>query len=450
MAGGQPRQERTATIDDPVVIMLIFLTIYLGCWAIWKFGHTYIATAYGYLRYVEFYLFHLIGEVIELPGIGHLHDWIGGLCAPDGIVSLCRRDFSTVTWPEIANSSIYVNIFLAVVLVAYCVRLFMRANEIHPKIKFARSHNIKSFVKELMVARNPKDGKLLYPHLRMFSSLSLIETPIDDPMFGMSLTSKQFVFQHRLVVDWRSEGQGAWAPTLDRQKAALVFREQLGKHWTSSANLSPGETLLVAIAMPRVAATDTALNDKDFKEALAATDDMIRFCWEQFKPPASTKKKLKKGEVAPDEFAWLKPEIDLTKPREVIQKYIKYGAVRSIIEHHAFNRTVIFALFMQARRLGVLQPAEMRWLRFYDRGLWYVLETIGRQAGFAEAAGVLSHYLYEAKSGSSIVEPQLDKAVNGLEAAVGNFKFPDADRARYVAAAPKNTTDGKNDKPKGG
>lgn len=417
-----------------MVIIMIFLTIYGGCWAIWKFGHTYIATAYGYWRYVQFYFFHLIGEIVELPGISHLHEWIGGLCAPDGVVGLCRRDFSTVTWPEIANSSLYVNITLTVVLVAYCVRLFMRANDIHPKIRFARSHNIKSFVKELMVARNPRDGKLLYPHLRMFSSLNLIETPIDDPVFGMSLTSKQFVFQHRLVVDWRAEGQGAWAPTLDRQKAALVFREQLGKHWTSSTNLSPGETLLVAIAMPRVAATDTSLDDKDFKAALAASDDMIRFCWEQFKPPAPTKKKPKTGELEPEPFAWLKPEIDLTKPREVIQLYIKHRAVRSIIERHAFNRTVIFALFMQARRLGVLQPAEMRWLRFYDRGLWYVLETIGRQAGFAEAAGVLSHYLYEAKSGSSIVEPQLDKAVNGLEMAVSNFKFPDADKASYVGA----------------
>lgn len=432
MAGGQPRQERTATMDDPLVIMLILLTVYGGCWAVWKFGHTYIATAYGYWRYVEFYLFHLMGEVVELPGVSALHDWIGGLCSPDGVLGLCYRDFSTVTWPEIANSSFYINIFFVVVLVAYCVSLFVRANAVHPKIRFARSHNIKSFVKELMAAKSPKDGKLLYPHLRMFSALNLIETPIDDPLFGMSLTSKQFIFHHSLVMDWRAEGQGAWSPTIDRQKAALVFRGQLGKHWTSSANLSPAETLLVAIAMPRVAATDSELDDKDFKAAMAASDDMIRFCWEQFNPPVPAKKKGSK-ESEPDPYGWLKPEIDLTKPREVIQTYIKHKAVRSIIEHHAFARTVIFALYLQARRLGVLQPAEMRWLRFYDRSLWYVLGTIGRQAGFAEAAGVLSHFLYEVKAGVSIVEPQLDKAVNGLETAVNNFKFSEADKARYVA-----------------
>ncbi len=429
----QARQEKTVTMDDPLVILLIFCTVYGGLWALWKFGHTYIATAYAYCRYVEFYLFHLVGEVIRLPGVSSLHDWLAGLCSPDGVLSLCHRDFETVSWPEIADSTIYVNIFLIFVLVAYCVRLFMRANAIHPKLKYTRGHTIKTFVAELKNARNPRDGKLLYPHLRMFSALNLIETPLDDPMFGMSLTSKQFIFEHKLVTDWKQEGQGAWAPTLDRQKAALVFRTQLGKHWTSSANLSPAETLLVAIAMPRVAATNPELSDQHFKEALALSDEVIRYCWDQFVPPEPDTK-----EKPADPNAWLSPQIDLARPREIIKKYIGHKSVRALIERHAFNRTVICALFMQARRLGVLPPADMRWLRFYDRSLWYVLETIGRQAGFAEAAGVLSHFLYEAKAGTSIVEPQLDKAVNGLEMAVNNFKFPDADKVRYGAVPGAN------------
>lgn len=427
MAKRQPRQENTTTVDDPMVIGLVMVSIYGACWMSWRFGRAYISEVYAYVRYAEFYLFNLLGEWVSFPGIRHLHQWIGELCAPAHWAGQCTRDFASVSWSEIANSSLLVNIGLAVALVAYCARLFVRVQREHPKAKYARSHNLKTFIKELMGARNPADGKLLYPHLRLFSALNLIDEPLDHPVFGMSLTSKQFVFHHRLVVDWRAEGQGAWAPTVDRYKASLVFREQLGKHWTSSANLSPGETLLAAIAMPRVAATDVTLSDKEFKEALAASDDMIRFCWDQFQPPPASRRT--KGD---DQQSWLTPDIDLTRPREVIQKYIKHKAVKAIITRHAFNRTVIFALFMQARRLGVLPPAEMRWLRFFDRGLWYVLETIGRQASFAEAAGVLSHYLYESKSGASIVEPQLDKAVNGLESALANFKFPEEDKARYL------------------
>lgn len=430
MSGKQPGEGRTVSFDDPIFICAIIALMFGAGYAVWYFGHTYLSTAYAYVRYVEFYPFHLLGELVELPGISHIHRWLGGLCAPDGAISLCRRDFSTVAWYEIADSSLYVNAAILLGLVAYCVRLFLRANATHPKLRFSRAHTIKSFVNEQKTAVNPKTGKLLYPHLRMFSAIDLISAPLDDPTFGMSQTSKQFAYKNRLVIGWKQEGSGFWAPTLDRKKAAEVFRIQLGKHWTSSANLSPGETLLVAIAIPRVAATDTSLDDAAFDAAMASSDSVIRYCWDQFVPPNG------KAKAEGDPNAWLRPTIDLTMPREVIKRYIGTGAVQSILEHHAFNRTVIVALYMQARRLGVLQPAEMRWLRFFDRPLWYVLETIGRQAGFAEAAGVLSHYLYEAKSGGSLVEAQLDKAVSGLEAALNNFKFTDADKARYGPVDP--------------
>lgn len=436
----QPGQEKPMTADDPMFVGLIVIGLYLMGWAAWHFGHTHISTVYGYARYGEFYLLHLVGSMADIPGLSAIHGWIDGLCGPTGALSLCTRDFSTVSWAEISGSSLYVNLALVLLLVTYCVRLFMRANAVHPKMRFVRKHDIKSFINEQKTAVDPRTGRLLYPHLRMFSALNLIKAPLDHPVFGMSQTSRQFLFRHRLVAGWKQEGPDAWAPMLDRKRATDIFRDQLGRHWTSSVQLSPAETLLVAITMPRVAATDSALDDDEFKAAMEASAEVIRYCWDQFIPPAKGKK-VAKGERPVDPNAWLRPKIDLAKPREVIKRYIGHKAVQAIIQRHAFNRTVIFALFLQARRLGVLQPAEMRWLRFYDRQLWYVLETIGRQAGFAEAAGVLSHYLYEAKAGTSIVEPQLDKAVSGLDMALNNFRFTDADKARYEAGAVKSTGD---------
>lgn len=428
---------RTVSFDDPIFIGVMCLALYLTGWAIWYFWHTPISTIYGYWRYVQFYIPNLLGELANIPGVSHVHSWISGLCAPSNGIGLCTRDFGTVTWPEISDSSIYVNAFLLICLITYCVRLFVHTNKTHPKLKFTRSHNIKSFVAEQMAATD-KDDKLLYPHLRMFSAINLIDAPLDHPVFGMSQTSRQFVSINRLISDWRDEGSGIWAPTLDREKTAVILREQLGKHWTSSVNLSPGETLIIAIAMPRVAATDPSLDDKTFEKAMQDSRDMIAYCWSKFIPVAATEK-------AENPDAWLKPEIDLALPREVIKRYIGTKAVQSIIERHAFNRTVLFALVMQARRLGVLQPAEMRWLRFYDRALWYVVQTIGRQAPFAEAAGVLSHYLYEAKCGTGLVEPQLDKAVTGVDAAINNYKFTEDDKKKYESQAPAAETQSKKD-----
>lgn len=416
---------RTASFDDPLVVGMFAMGGYAAIWAAWYFGHAYIAMAYGYVRYAEFYLLHALGNVLRWPIVRTVHDWIAQLCMPSGLA--CRRNFASVSWEEISNSSLYVNLALMVVLLVWCVRMYFLARATHPKLRYERAHSLESFVAEQREARHPRTGKPLYPHLRLFSALNLIDAPLDHPVFGMSQTSRQFAFHHRLIAGWRQAPAGYWIPALDREAAAAVLRAQLGQHWSASSQLSPGETLLAAITVPRVAATDTALDDAAYRQALADSDAMLHYCWEQFKP-------RKDGN-----HGWLTPSIDLAAPRATIKKYIGAKAVQQVIGRHAFNRTVIVALFMDARRLGVLPPAEMRWLRFYDRPLWYVLETVGRQAAFAEAAGVLSHFLYEARAGGAIVEPQLDKAISGLEAALDNFKFSADDKARYQAQETENS-----------
>lgn len=412
--------EKSFTWDDPAILLGIFATIYIAGWATWYFAHEKISMIYMHIRYAQLWLLSALGGLAEIPGVTAVHDWVQEMCQPDGLASMCHRDFSTVEWQDISNSSLVMNVFFLLMMFVMCVRMFLRVNATHPKLNFTKTHNIKSFVKE---------NRKLYPHLRLFSEIDLISQPLDHPIFGMSLTSRQFAYHHRLINGWKEETDGSWTPSLDRIKAQQVFRKQLGGHWTSANGLSVGETLLVAIAMPRVAATDPSLDDAKFKSAMQDSDGLLSWCWGQFKPPVPTKDK--KADADGDPFAWLQPNIDLAYPRSIITKYAGYPTVKPLIYRYAYNRTIIFALFMQARRLGVLQPAEMRWLRFFDRGLWYVLETIGRQAAFSEAAGVLSHYLYESKSGIALAEPQLDKAINGLELAMTAFKFTEADKKRY-------------------
>lgn len=419
--------EKTFSFSDPGVLMGMFGAIYIMCWAAWYFAHQQISMVYMYIRYAQLWLIHALGSIIGgLPGVSTVHNWVQKMCQPDGLISVCHRDFSTIKWRDISDSSVAINIASLLILILISLRLFSKANRTHPKLNYTKNHNIKSFVKE---------SKELYPHLRMFSQIDLISEPLDHPVFGMSLTSRQFAYKYRLISGWKDMGDGSWTPTLDRDKATRIFRLQLGKHWTKSTDLSPGETLLVAIAMPRVAATDPTLNDEQFKSAMSDSEDLLNWCWDQFVPPSQPLKKTKDG--SGDPYSWLKPEIDLAKPRKIIRDHIEHPNVKAILDHHAFNRTVIFGLIMQARRLGVLQPAEMRWMRFFDRELWYVLQTIGRQGGFPEGSAVLSHFLYEAKSATALAEPQLDKCVNGLDLAMTTFKFLLADKTRYENEAPK-------------
>ncbi|WP_288501578.1 type IV secretion protein [uncultured Pseudomonas sp.] len=427
--GGQ----RSFTWDDPAILLGVMVVLYGGGWGAWYFAHDKISSAYAYIRYVELWIPSVLGELTSAPGFSSIAQWVAHLCAPSGLIGACQRNFASVAWSEITSSSLYINGFWLLVISVLSVRMFLRINRSHPKLKFSRTHNIKSFVEE---------NKAQYPHLRMFAELDLISQPLDHPVFGMSQTSRQFAYKHLLISGWKHQGDRSWVPTLDRDKTYEVMRRQLGQHWTRVANLSPAETLLIAIALPRVVATDTSLDDNAYRAAMADSERMIAWCWAQFAPSpgASGKGPSGKAKSTGEPYAWLKPDLLLDEPRAVIQKYIKHPNARAILHAHAFVRTILFAMFFQARRLGVLPPAEMRWLRFFDRDMWYALQTIGRQASFPEAPGILSHFLYECKAGVSLAEPQLDKAVNGLEQAMDAYRYTEADKERYETLATHAST----------
>jgi intracellular multiplication protein IcmP len=427
VAKGNPG-ERTFNWSDPPIIVGGAVVVILGFWLAWYLGHTQISMVYVYIRYVELWPVWVLGHVTGLPGLASVDEWMQRVCRPDGIFSLCHRNFATVPYSEIANSSAIVNGVLFIVLIWQTVKAIRYLLKVHPGFRFTRKHTIQSFVEE---------NKALYPHLRVFSALDLISQPLDHPIFGMSQTSRQFAFENGLIVGWQAEADGTFTPTLDREKTTLLMRQQLGKLWTKSTDLSTPEAIVLAIALPRVAATDATMDDKQYKAAMAESDAMIKWAWSQFVPPSDGVKKKKgkgKQDQAPaDPYAWLRPDIDSTEPRRVIQKWIGHPNNAAIIQKHAYVQTVLFRLMHETQRLGVLPPAEMRWMRFYNRRLWYVLENYGRSTGFAEGVAVMGHYLYEMKQGEAIVDPQLDKVVNGIESAMTAFRYEKKDVERYEA-----------------
>jgi len=431
MAANKPQAtDRTFQFSDPASLTVIFLIVILASWAAWYFAHKEISAVYVYVRYAQLWLINFIGAFVDLPGISNVHRWVQQMCAPESTILLCTRNFSTIQWSQISNSTILFNGLFLVVLIGWCFRMFRAVERQHPTFRFAKNHSLESFAKE---------NADLYPHLKLFTNLDLVSKPLDDPIFGMSRTSRQFVYQHRLLSGWQKMADGQYVPVLNREATTAVMLAQLGRHWTRSADLSPGETLLLAIALPRVAATDPSMDNASFEQALKESDDLIKWCWAHFVPPAPSKSSRgKKGAQSgggEDPYAWLRPAFDLTHPRKIIAKYIQHPIVAGIIAQHAFSSTILYACYMRAGNLGVFPPADVRWMRFYDRELWYLRSGMGRQVAFAEgSSAVYCHYLYEVKQGQAIVEPQIDKAISGLEQALHAFRYVQADKDAYERA----------------
>ena len=432
MASGASGSGNGRSVDDFTMILALLAGSVIAIFIAWLAFHTELSMAYTYVRRVELWWLDMIGAT-GLPGAAAVSKWFAKGCAASGLLERCTRDFSTMSWREITNLAFYVNVILLPFIMLFAFKIFANIQSKHPNNRFSKTFNVDSFVRE---------KKPLYRHLRMFDALDLIEAPLDHPVLGMSQTSRQFVYHHRLIVDngepgdgWIEEADGSVTPVLDRAKAERVLREQLGSVWTGVANLTPAETLLLAIAIPRVAATDGSLDDAAFKACLAESNEMVNWCWDQFKPPPKDSDKADKAGIATDPLAWLQPQIDLTVPRTVIARHIESKPMQAILGKHAYVRTILFAMFTAARSLGVLPPADMRWMRFFDRTLWYVLQNFGRQGAYVEGSAVHVHYLYEIKSNNPLIEPQLDKAITALDMALTAFRYRPSDRDAYRAGA---------------
>lgn len=400
--------------DDPVVLLSIMGIFGFLAWAIWYLFHTQIATGYVYLRYAQLYLFYVIGSSLDIWPLDSAAAWVEKYCAPESLGMACTRDFSQVKWDEISGSAVWFNVISLIILFVSCLLMFRSIVKHHPDLKFSKKHDLTSFMAEV------KDR---YPHLRVFTKIDLISKPLDHPIFGMSLTTRQFAKRKFLIRNWQEQEDG-WLPIIDVEKTKAVFTLQLGNIWRNVDGLTPSETLLLAIAMPRVAASDTTIPDEAYEAAKADTDKMLDWCWEQFVP---------EDDIDDKDDSWLCPDIDLTLPRAIIHKYIGTPTVQRVFKRHAYVRTIIWEMFTQARRLGVLAPCEMRWMRFYDREAWYLLQSIMRPSSFSEAPGTHCHYFYEAKSGEPIVEPQVIKAVSGLEEMIQSYLHSKEDMLAYEA-----------------
>ncbi len=72
-------------------------------------------------------------------------------------------------------------------------------------------------------------------------------------------------------------------------------------------------------------------------------------------------------------------------------------------------------MIYEARKLGVLAPTSIRWLKLYDRTLWAMIENVGRPSLFSESLGANAHYVVESIMGRAMHEPNFVVAIKGWE-----------------------------------
>jgi len=107
----------------------------------------------------------------------------------------------------------------------------------------------------------------------------------------------------------------------------------------------------------------------------------------------------------------------------LLKKHEGTKLVQQILSGHSYMLTVMASMLEGARQDGVQAASDFLWLKPIDRRLWYVLNNVGRQTPWCEAAGVFAHWIAEKEIGRGLRIPMVEEATNALELALKDIIY---------------------------
>lgn len=217
--------------------------------------------------------------------------------------------------------------------------------------------------------------------------------------------------------------------TLDKRKAFLALKENLGVRWTGLDDLTFDQKCCLAVITPHI-----------FGQVKVSRLLNRRICAlheQESKLPKSEQKALlervtKEVDEILDRYrdCFVTPHFDNTEFDEpydpIVSSFEELDSekdmfikgsdlIKDILLHHAYVKTVFFALIERSWTYGVLSSSELLWLKVVDRDLFYVLSQQGRTSSFIEVCGAWSHYLAEDTYGFKMITPQVNEGIRAID-----------------------------------
>lgn len=214
----------------------------------------------------------------------------------------------------------------------------------------------------------------------------LLKESITKGEWAMAMTPLQFARKYKLL-----NGK-----SLDEKRAHKLFASQLGHLWNGPERLNPETKAIFACLAAQIC------RDKD------GTDAALR----ELVVSITSGKPI------------------YTKSNALLKKYANDPRVLAVCNRHAYQATILIAMFEEGKAIGIFPPNHFLWMRPRRRHLWYVLNCVMRRTYFAEVSGVYAHYLAEKVAGHAIEMPYTNKAAPALELALRDIIFePDQSSA---------------------
>jgi intracellular multiplication protein IcmP len=227
-----------------------------------------------------------------------------------------------------------------------------------------------------------------WPQITPVLGVDLVKANLNEGPWAMAQSPLAFCHHHKLIFAQEKEGYRVWG--LHRDPAMRVLSMQVGRQLIRIEQLPIHAKGLLVIFAAR--ATRKREISDHFIEQFAASS----------KPSAKYK-------------------INTAGVEEAFNKLKNERCIQWTMQRHAYEYTFMATMLEIARSDGVLASSEFLWLKPLDRGLWYMMNAVGRQTALVEIAGGVGHWLAEKKIGRRLKTPMIKEAVNALENAVENI-----------------------------
>lgn len=356
--------------DQSMTPVWLVVILFVVAFFVWKIFKVYIISS---IFYISIWQAKLVSLFINSPEL--LSD----------VYLMQTLDPNAIDWNEflrlIARIGSYIRYPIAAILLL-CAFWLYRSNVI---LKFKRTHTMKSLRSQ---------EQFNWPAIMPVVKEDLADTDINTGPWAMALAPLEFASKYSLL---KKEDALLDAPTskkvlvasVRKADAKRVFTLQLGPYWEGFDRCPPHAFVLATVFIARIK------RDRESAKLILETLDKS--------------------------FAAGKPNFSIARP--ILKKYYNSEEVREILGKHAYLLTVMASLLEAARQDGVVPTAEFLWLKLLDRRLWYMLNSVGRQTPYCEAAGPFAHWQAEKAFGRRSLVPMIDEATRALELAVKEIKL---------------------------
>lgn len=286
--------------------------------------------------------------------------------------------------PLISETNGFIGSLIAPYLLIFIIYVSIKIYKSREVSRFRTSHTIDTLI---------RDQADLWPQIKIMVNTHPEEiADLDEGVWAMGLEPYKFAEKHGLIIKTENR-KGEEEIRLDENKAIEVFQDQMGKPWQDIKSLSQEEKFVLSIMLLKA--------NRLPKEA---TPHMKLIAHVYTTETKYSKKEIQK----------FKDEA-VKKTDEILEKYANSKPMQIAVSEHFYVKTVMGRMLELARLDGVLTTADFIWLKIHNRGLWYMLNNIGRRAAWVECSGVWYHYNYEKAIKRKIPSPMISGAVKALD-----------------------------------